>query len=136
LLLAVDKASHRAGEPITMAVIPLKSCYLRVIGTDNAGRTRQIFPSAALPSKQISGQQTILLSGGDSQQTIVAGNPGKETIRAVCTTEPRDGTSPVRAATEELSRDEKLAAERDLALVPNRPTGTVGYAEINFGITR
>ena len=136
LLLAVDKASYRAGEPITMAITPLKSCYLTVIGTDNAGFGRRIFPSVALPSRQISGGETILLSGGNSAQTIVAGRPGKETIRAVCMTEPRTGALHVRAATEELTGDEKQTAERDLAVVPNELNGPIGYAEISFGITR
>jgi hypothetical protein len=136
LLLAVDKPSYRTGEPIAMAITPLKSCYLTVIGTDNDGRTRRIFPSAALPSQQVSGLQTIMLSGGNSPQTLVAGKPGKETIRAVCSTEPRQGALPVRAATDELSGDEKLAAERDLAVVPDRPAGTIGYAEINFGVIK
>lgn len=136
LLLAVDKLSYRTGEPITMAVTTLKPCYLTVIGTDNAGHTRRIFPTVALPAQQVAGQQTVMLSGGTSPQTLVAGKPGKETIRAVCTTEPRQGTLPVRAATEELTGDEKVAAERDLTVVANRPTAPVGYAEVNFGITK
>lgn len=137
LLLAVDKPSYRAGETITMAVTPLKSCYLTVIGTDNAGRTRRIYPSTALPAQQIAGMQTLLLSGGNAPQTIVAGKPGKETIRAVCTTEPRGGTLPVRAATDDLPDDEKQAVERDLTVVSSRPAaGPAGYTELNFGITR
>jgi len=136
LLLAVDKLSYRTGEPITMAVTTLKPCYLTVIGTDNAGHTRRIFPSVALPAQQVAGQQTVMLSGGTAPQTLVAGKPGKETIRAVCTTEPRQGTLPVRAATEELTGDEKIAAERDLTVVSNRPSSPVGYAEVNFGITK
>jgi hypothetical protein len=136
LLLAVDKPSYRTGEPITMAITTLKPCYLTVIGTDNSGRTRRIFPSVALPAQQIAGQQTVMLSGGTSPQTLVAGKPGKETIRAVCTTEQRQGTLPVRAATDELSGEEKVATERDLTVVSNRPAGSVGYTEINFGITR
>jgi Domain of unknown function (DUF4384) len=136
LLLAVDKMSYRAGEAITMAITPLKPCYLTVIGTDNAGRTRRIFPSTALPAQQIAGMQTLMLSGGSAPQTIVAGKPGKEVVRAVCTTEPRAGTLAVRSATDDLPADEKEAAERDLTVVANRPTAPVGYAEINFGITR
>jgi hypothetical protein len=42
----------------------------------------------------------------------------------------------VRAATEELTGDEKQTAERDLAVVPNELNGPIGYAEISFGITR
>lgn len=136
LLLAVDKPSYRSGEPVIMAITSLKPCYLTVIGTDNAGHTRRVFPSAALPSQQIAGMQTLMLSGGTSPQTLMAGKPGKETIRAVCTTEPRQSTLPVRAATDELSGDEKIAAERDLTVVSNHPAGPVGYAEIEFGIIK
>ena len=92
--------------------------------------------SVALPAQQVAGQQTLMLSGGTAPQTLVAGKPGKETIRAVCTTELRQGTLPVRAATEELTGDEKIAAERDLTVVSNRPSSPVGYAEVNFGITK
>jgi len=136
LLLAVDKPSYRTGEPITMALTTLKPCYLTVIGTDNTGRTRRIFPSTALPEQQIAGEQTLMLSGGKSPQMLVAGKPGKETIRAVCTTEPRQTTLPVRAASDELPGDEKIAAERDLTMVSSHPSGAVGYAEVDFGITR
>jgi Domain of unknown function (DUF4384) len=136
LLLAVDKPSYRSGEAVTMAITPLKSCYLTVIGTDNAGRTRRIYPSSALPPQQLAGMQTLMLSGGSAPQTIIAGRPGKEVIRAVCTADPRAGTLPVRAATDELSADEKDAVERDLAVVPNRPAGSVGYAAVDFGVTK
>ncbi len=138
LLLAVDKQSYRSGESVTMAVTPLKSCYLTVIGIDNAGHARRIFPSTALPSQQLTGMQTVMLSGGSAPQTIVAGKPGKEMIKAVCTAEPREALAslPVRAATEELPSDEQVAVERDLTVVPSRPAGSVGYAEVDFGITR
>jgi Domain of unknown function (DUF4384) len=136
LLLAVDKSSYRAGEVITMAITPLKPCYLTVIGTDNSGRTRRIFPTTALPAQQLPGMQTLMLSGGSAPQTVVAGRPGKEVIRAVCTIEPRAGTLAVRSATDDLPADEKEAAERDLTVVANRPAAPVGYAELNFGITR
>ena len=136
LLLAVDKQVYRTGEPITMAVTSLRSCYLTVIGVDNDGRTRRIFPSLALPSPQISGLQTVMLSGGPSPQTIVAGKYGTETIKAFCTNEPQAASLPVRAATEELGDDERSALDRDLAVVPSSPAGTAGYAEVNFGITR
>jgi hypothetical protein len=136
LLLAVDKPSYRTGEPVVMAITPLKSCYLTVIGTDNAGRTRRIYPSNALPAQQLAGLQTVMLSGGPAPQTIVAGKPGKEVIRAVCTTEPRAGTLPVRAAMDEIPAEEKDAFERDLAVVPNRPASSVGYAELDFGVIK
>jgi Domain of unknown function (DUF4384) len=136
LLLAVDKPSYRAGEVITMAITPLKPCYLTVIGTDNAGRTRRIFPTTALPAQQLPGMQTLMLSGGSAPQTVVAGRPGKEVIKAVCTIEPRAGTLAVRSATDELPADEKEAAERDLMVVANRPAAPVGYAEVNFGVTK
>ena len=136
LLLAVDKRTYRTGEPITMAVTSLRSCYLTVIGADNNGRTRRIFPSLALPSPQVSGLQTVMLSGGPSPQTIVAGKYGTETIKAFCTNEAQAASLPVRAATEELGDDERSAVERDLAVVPNSPAGTAGYAEVSFSITR
>ena len=133
LLLAVDKPSYRAGEPITMAVTALKPCYLTVISTDNAGRTRRLYPTASMPSKQIGVMQTLMLSGGDAPQTLSAGKPGKETVRAVCTTEPRDGTKPTRSDADEVTSEEKQEFERDLTVAPNRPAGSVGYAEISFG---
>lgn len=136
LLLAVDKPSYRSGETIVMAVTALKSCYLTVIGTDAAGRTRRLYPTAALPSKQVAGMQTLMLSGGTAPQTLVAGKPGKETVRAVCTTEAREGTLPVRSDTDELSAEEKQAFERDLTVVPNKPAGSIGYTEVSFGIVK
>jgi hypothetical protein len=77
-----------------------------------------------------------LCSIAQPPQILVAGKPGEETVRAVCTTEPREGTLPARAATDELSGDEKLAAECDLKVATSRPAGTVGYAEVNFGIIK
>jgi hypothetical protein len=136
LLLAVDKPSYRTGEVVTMVVTALKPCYLTVIGTDAAGRTRRVFPSLALPAQQISGMQTLMLSGGTAPQTLVAGKPGKETVRAVCTTEPREGALPVRSATDELSPEEKQLVERDLTVVSSRPAGSVGFTEVNFGVVR
>ncbi|WP_454620429.1 DUF4384 domain-containing protein [Bradyrhizobium cenepequi] len=136
LLLAVDKPSYRTSEVITMAVTALKSCYLTVIGTDAAGRTRRLYPTAALPAKQISGMQTLMLSGGTAPQTLVAGKPGKETVRAVCTTEAREGAGPVRSDTDELSAEEKQAFERDLTVVSSRPAGSIGYTEVTFGVVK
>ena len=136
LLLAVDKPSYKTGETITMAVTALKPCYLTVISTDNSGRTRRLYPSAAMPSKQIAALQTLMLSGGDAPQTLSAGKPGKDTVRAVCTTEPREGASAVRSDTDEVSQDEKNEFERDLTVVPNRPAGGVGYTEVSFGTTK
>lgn len=134
LLLAADKLSYRSGETITMAVMALKPCYLTVISTDVAGRTRRIYPTAALPTKQISGMETLMLSGGNAPQTLVAGKPGKETVRAVCTTEAREGGLPVRSDSDEVSAEEKQAFERDLTVVPNKPAGSLGYTEISFGV--
>ena len=136
LLLAVDKPSYRSGETITMAVTAMKPCYLTVVGTDAAGRSRRLYPTAALPSKQIAGMQTLMLSGGNAPQTLVAGKPGKETVRAVCTTEARQGALPVRSDSDELSAEEKQAFERDLTVVPNRPAGSIGYTEVSFGIVK
>jgi hypothetical protein len=136
LLLAVDKPSYRTGEVVTMVVTALKPCYLTVVGTDAAGRTRRIFPSVALPAQQISGMQTLMLSGGTAPQTLIAGKPGKETVRAVCTTEQREGALPVRAATDELSSEEKQIFDRDLTVVSNRPAGNVGFTELNFGVIK
>jgi hypothetical protein len=136
LLLAVDKPSYRTGEVVTMVVTALKPCYLTVVGTDATGRTRRIFPSVALPAQQISGMQTLMLSGGTAPQTVVAGKPGKETIRAVCTTEQREATLPVRAVTDELSAEEKQIFDRDLTVVSNRPAGSVGFTEVNFGVIK
>lgn len=136
LLLAVDKPSYRSGETITMAVTTMRPCYLTVVGTDAAGRSRRLYPTAALPSKQIDGMQTLLLSGGNAPQTLVAGKPGKETVRAVCTAEAREATLPVRSDSDELSNEEKQAFERDLTVVSSRPAGNVGYTEVTFGIVK
>jgi len=133
LLLAVDKQSYHVGEPITMTVTPMQSCYLTVIATDNSGRSRRIFPSTAMPSRQVTGRETLVLSGSGAPQTFTALRPGHGTVRAVCTTEARTANFRVRAVTEDLSEEEKEQALRDLAVVPAQPA-RLGIAEVSFGI--
>jgi hypothetical protein len=77
-----------------------------------------------------------MISGGTAPQTLVAGKPGKETVRAVCTTEAREGSMPVRSDSDELSSEEKQAFDRDLTVVSSKPAGSIGYAEVSFGIVK
>lgn len=135
LLLASDKAVYRMGERVTMAVTSLQACHLRVIGTDAAGRSRFLFPTAALPMGQIGALQTVMISGGPAPQALVAITPGQETITALCTSDPPSIPAPLKTTTDVLSADERSGFDRDLAVVPTRPTGSAGIAQISLTIT-
>jgi Domain of unknown function (DUF4384) len=134
LLLATDKTHYRVGERITMAVTTLQPCHLSVLDVDASGKTRQLFPTSALPSNQVGAMQTVLISGGPAPQTLVGIGPGAETIVALCTSEPRQIVTALKLVTDFLNADEKSVFERDLAAIPTHPAGTVGLAQVSINI--
>ncbi|GGE24659.1 hypothetical protein GCM10011390_50120 [Aureimonas endophytica] len=129
LLLTTDRQSYKVGESLTLAAIPTKSCYLTVMAKSSSGQVRMIFPSKALPASQVNAGQTVMLSGANAPQDVVATGPGTETVTALCTAEARQQGA-ARSSVDAVSEEEKSAFDRDLAVIAQKPAGTVGFAQI------
>lgn len=134
LLLAADKPTYKVGEKLTLAVTSLQPCHLTVVSTNSNGKARVLFPSSAMPNTQVGALQTVMISGGPAPQAVIATGPATETIVALCTTEPRP-QSAIKAAETVVSDEEKAALDRDLAVVPTRPAGTTGFAQITIAVS-
>ena len=134
LLLAADKASYRTGERLVLAVTPMEACYLTVLSTNAGGQVRQLYPTRALPSSRISAQQTVLLSGGSSPQTVLAAGPGADTITADCSRDVKPGRF-ARSAEEIMPQQEQEELQRSLSLGPyTQSSQTVGHARLTISV--
>lgn len=134
LLLAADKPSYRVGEHPTIAVTSLQACHLTVWSTNATGQVRILFPTSSAPSDQIGAQQTLMISGGPSGQTVVASAPGTEILTALCTSEARSLPFTPKSATDLITNEERAALDRSLAAVPSRTTGTHGLAQVSVAV--
>lgn len=135
LLLATDKSTYRVGNRPTIAVTSLQACHLTVWSTNAAGQARLLFPTNSTPSDQIGAQQTLMVSGGTSAQTVVASTPGAEILTALCTSEARSLSFGPKSATDFLTGEEKAVLDRDLTAASTRTTGTYGLAQVTTVVT-
>jgi hypothetical protein len=108
-------------------------CTLTVVGVDAGGDAHAYLPNATIPGNQIAANQTVMIAGGASAQTLTAIRPGMQTITALCTADPRPATTLGKTAADSLTPDEKAAFDRDVAAYANRP-GAYGFAQITVNV--
>ena len=129
LLVAVDKASFRIGETVTLAVTSMQACNLTVLDVAPNGQVRTLFPNAATPANAVQAMQTVIVAGGPSAISLqVAGPAGTEQIVAICSTEATPVAAPAEAGAD------RAALARDLSVVAGRPTGTTAMASVSFSV--
>ncbi|HOV02989.1 MAG TPA: DUF4384 domain-containing protein [Kaistiaceae bacterium] len=89
LSLVADRSSYRVGDLATFTVNSERACFLTLVDVDQTGLATVIFPNRFQVENHIAAGTDFVFPAADAKFQFRFGDPGLETVIAVCSTESR-----------------------------------------------
>lgn len=91
LTLQTDRSDYRPGDTMTVTLTAERDCILTLVNVEPAQHSATVlYPNRVIETVRLRAGQATVLPGADSTlQLDVLGPPGKQTLHAVCTEDPK-----------------------------------------------